>query len=77
LFCLAQTHYLLQLLPVLPRYLFRFYWHSVGHFLGMDTHDVPLVSHSRKMAPGSIITIEPGLYIPDEERYIFLTDRIN
>jgi len=43
----------------------------------MDTHDVPLVSHSRKMAPGSIITIEPGLYIPDEERYIFLTDRIN
>ena len=57
-------HYLIPLHPGL-----RFYWHSVGHYLGMDTHDVALISHSRPLVPGSIITIEPGLYIPDEERY--------
>ena len=47
----------------------RFYWHSLSHYLGMDTHDTALISHSRPLLAGSIITIEPGLYIPDEERF--------
>lgn len=46
-----------------------FYWHSVGHWLGSDVHDTALISHSRQLMPGNVITIEPGLYIPDEERY--------
>ncbi len=25
----------------------RFYWHSVGHWLGLDTHDTPLVGYDR------------------------------
>ncbi|GAX78649.1 hypothetical protein CEUSTIGMA_g6087.t1 [Chlamydomonas eustigma] len=47
----------------------QFYWHSVSHYLGMDTHDTHLISHGRPLSEGSIITIEPGLYIPDEERF--------
>lgn len=46
----------------------RFYCHSVGHWLGMDTHDTSSVSHDRALEPGVIITVEPGIYIPDEER---------
>jgi Xaa-Pro aminopeptidase len=25
----------------------RLYWHSVGHWLGMDTHDTALMGHDR------------------------------
>eukprot|EP00887_Chlorella_sp_A99_P006650 scaffold3.g6650.t1 len=47
----------------------RFYPHSVGHWLGMDTHDSAGVSHDRPLEPGVVLTIEPGLYIPDEEEF--------
>ncbi len=46
----------------------RFYMHSLGHWLGLDTHDVgeyKLDGQSRALAPGMVITIEPGLYIDD------------
>ncbi|GFH29520.1 putative Xaa-Pro aminopeptidase 3 isoform X1, partial [Haematococcus lacustris] len=44
----------------------RFYRHSVGHFLGLDTHDTPLMTHNRPLQAGNVITIEPGLYIPND-----------
>jgi len=34
--------------------------HDVGHFLGMDVHDVASVSKSTPLEPGMVITIEPG-----------------
>ena len=47
----------------------RFYMHRVGHFLGMDTHDagrmIDDAGAPRKFAPGMVVTIEPGAYIPD------------
>lgn len=36
------------------------YYHSIGHFLGLDVHDVGL--YDRPLEPGMVITIEPGLY---------------
>lgn len=47
----------------------RFTLHRIGHWLGMDTHDVgPYRAGGdwRPLEPGMVVTIEPGLYIPDE-----------
>ncbi|XP_047428799.1 xaa-Pro aminopeptidase 3 [Mugil cephalus] len=40
--------------------------HHVGHYLGMDVHDTPELSRSQPLQPGMAITIEPGLYIPED-----------
>ena len=37
-----------------------YFWHSLGHYLGLDTHDTHLVGHDRPLAPGAVITVEPG-----------------
>lgn len=37
----------------------------MSHWLGLDTHDVPSVDYSKRMEPGAVLTVEPGLYIPD------------
>ncbi|KAH0863640.1 hypothetical protein HID58_080851 [Brassica napus] len=34
------------------------------HYLGMDVHDSSSVGYDRPLVPGSVITIEPGVYIP-------------
>ncbi len=50
----------------------QFYMHRTGHWLGMDVHDVgdyrdPAVTATekpwRKLVPGMVLTIEPGLYV--------------
>ena len=48
----------------------RFYMHRIGHWLGMDVHDVGdyrVDGQWRKLEPGIVTTIEPGIYIaPDD-----------
>ncbi|HYE65728.1 MAG TPA: Xaa-Pro aminopeptidase [Pyrinomonadaceae bacterium] len=51
----------------------QFYMHTVGHFLGMDVHDVGryhIDGESRRLEPGMIITVEPGIYIAQETKEI-------
>lgn len=46
----------------------RFTIHRIGHWLGLDTHDVGSYRRNgewRPLEPGIILTIEPGLYIND------------
>jgi Xaa-Pro aminopeptidase len=50
----------------------KYYFHSVSHFLGLDTHDVG--SKHMTLKPGMIITNEPGLYIEEEEIGIRIED---
>jgi len=38
--------------------------HDTGHYLGMDVHDTCKVPKTKRFAPGFVITVEPGLYIP-------------
>lgn len=43
-----------------------FYMHRTGHWLGMDVHDVGayrIDGEWRKLEPGMVLTVEPGLYI--------------
>ena len=40
--------------------ILKYYIHNVSHFLGLDTHDVG--DRARKLVPGNVITVEPGLY---------------
>ncbi len=45
----------------------QFYMHRIGHWLGMDVHDVgdyKVQDEWRLLEPGMVLTIEPGLYIP-------------
>ena len=47
----------------------EFYMHGLGHWIGIDVHDVGdyrSSDRSRPLEPGMVLTIEPGLYIaPD------------
>lgn len=48
----------------------RYYPHGVGHWLGMDVHDVGtyyMDGDSRVLEPGMVFTVEPGLYIPADD----------
>ncbi len=46
----------------------RYYMHRTSHWLGLDVHDVGRYTlhtgDARELAPGMVITIEPGLYVP-------------
>src|SRR5437667_3988674 len=43
----------------------RFFVHSTGHGLGLEVHEDPRVARGQKarLEPGSVITIEPGVYM--------------
>lgn len=42
-----------------------YYYHSIGHSLGLDTHDV-WADRDFPLEKGNVITVEPGLYIAEE-----------
>ncbi len=45
----------------------KFYMHGAGHWLGIDVHDVGRTRSDgkwRRLEPGMVLTVEPGLYIP-------------
>ena len=48
----------------------KFYMHNIGHWLGMDVHDVgvyKLDGASRPLIAGMVTTVEPGIYIDPED----------
>lgn len=45
------------------------YPHYIGHHLGIDVHDIKTSSRFDKFQSGQVITIEPGVYVPDNDMW--------
>lgn len=43
----------------------RYFVHSTGHGLGLEVHEDPRIAHGqkRRLEPGNVVTIEPGVYM--------------
>jgi Xaa-Pro aminopeptidase len=52
----------------------KFYPHSTSHFLGLNVHDIG--DYSRPLEPGMVLTVEPGMYIPDEKIGVRIEDDV-
>ena len=48
--------------------------HGFSHFLGLDPHDAGL--YHEPLVPGSVITVEPGIYLPDEGIGVRVEDNV-
>ena len=43
--------------------------HHVGHYIGLDVHDCPGFSRSTALKAGYCVTVEPGIYVSNDERW--------
>lgn len=50
----------------------KYFIHGIGHFLGLDVHDVG--DYMQPLQEDDVITIEPGIYIPEEQIGIRIED---
>jgi len=54
----------------------KYYWHSIGHSLGLDTHDLGMQGREFEFKEGMVFTVEPGIYISEESIGIRIEDDV-
>lgn len=52
----------------------KYFFHGTSHYLGLEAHDVG--SYSDPLEVGTVITIEPGIYIATEELGVRIEDDV-
>jgi len=52
-----------------------YFIHGLGHPIGMDVHDVGVTGRA-KLEPGMVITLEPGIYLPQENLGVRIEDDV-
>lgn len=52
----------------------QYYPHATSHFLGLDVHDI--ADYDKPLEPSMVLTVEPGIYIPEENIGIRIEDDI-
>jgi Xaa-Pro aminopeptidase len=50
----------------------KYFIHGLGHYVGLYVHDAN--DYDVPLAPGSVFTIEPGIYIPEEKIGVRIED---
>ena len=50
----------------------KYFLHGLGHSVGIDVHDP--MDYTKKLDKGMVFTIEPGIYIPEEEIGVRIED---
>lgn len=59
---------------LLSKNIRQYYPHATSHFLGLDVHDVG--DYDSPLKPDMVLTVEPGIYIPEEGLGIRLEDDV-
>ena len=52
----------------------QYYIHGLGHHIGLNVHDPG--EYCRKLEPGMVVTMEPGIYIPEENLGVRIEDDV-
>jgi len=52
----------------------RYFIHGLGHHVGLNVHDAG--DANRPLEPGMVVTIEPGIYIPEENLGVRIEDMV-
>src|SRR6266571_1694469 len=51
-----------------------YFIHGLGHHIGLNVHDAG--EHCARFQPGMVITVEPGIYIPEENLGVRIEDDV-
>jgi Xaa-Pro aminopeptidase len=54
----------------------KYLTHGISHNVGLEVHDSPPSSYSEPLEAGMVITLEPGIYIPEEGIGIRIEDTV-